>query len=224
VDGLREYHDVRRKPATYDRILQNIKGRSVNIHLTITRQMVQSESYLDEYFTFWGNRPEVDRIWISVYTPQIGEQSPEMLTQQDRARLVKQMSTWRERYPKLLVSKGYAEAVASPPRNPDDCMFSKMSTNYSADLKTRVEPCIFGGNPDCTQCGCAVSVGFHWLRRIRIKGPLRVGHFARSSVAIGSAFNRLRGAAVVPERWFREVTGAAKPQTTEPLVQIARPK
>jgi len=42
VDGLPEHHDIRRKPATYERILKNIAGREVNIHLTITRPMVHS--------------------------------------------------------------------------------------------------------------------------------------------------------------------------------------
>src|SRR5579871_4711599 len=32
VDGLPEHHDVRRKPATYERILKNIEGCKVNIH------------------------------------------------------------------------------------------------------------------------------------------------------------------------------------------------
>ena len=32
VDGLPEHHDVRRKPATYDRILKNIAGCQVNMH------------------------------------------------------------------------------------------------------------------------------------------------------------------------------------------------
>ncbi|MGE0405659.1 MAG: radical SAM protein [Candidatus Korobacteraceae bacterium] len=219
VDGLREDHDIRRKPATYERILQNIEGRSVNIHLTITRPMVQTKSYLEEYFAFWSERPEVHKIWISVYTPQVGETSTEKLTPEDRARLVAEMATWRERFPKLLVSKGYAEAVASPPRNPDECTFSKMSTNYSADLKSRVEPCVFGGTPDCAQCGCAVSMGFHWLTKHKIRGPLRVGHLAGSSVAIGSAFNRLRRAKVVPERWRQGLHSSEKPV---PLVQISK--
>ncbi len=35
VDGLPEHHDERRKPATYPRILQNIRDRQVNIHWTI---------------------------------------------------------------------------------------------------------------------------------------------------------------------------------------------
>src|SRR5256885_3509004 len=51
-------------------------------------------------------------------------------------------------------------------------MFSRMSTNYSADLSTRVEPCIFGGDPDCAQCGCAISSGLHWLKEIPLAGPL----------------------------------------------------
>src|SRR5438477_7783990 len=32
VDGLPEHHDERRKPATYQRILENIRGREVNIN------------------------------------------------------------------------------------------------------------------------------------------------------------------------------------------------
>src|SRR5579872_126679 len=38
VDGLPEHHDVRRKPATYERILRNIEQCTVNIHWTITRR------------------------------------------------------------------------------------------------------------------------------------------------------------------------------------------
>src|SRR5215469_7491323 len=40
VDGLREHHDVRRHPATYERILKNIAGREINVHWTITRPML----------------------------------------------------------------------------------------------------------------------------------------------------------------------------------------
>jgi MoaA/NifB/PqqE/SkfB family radical SAM enzyme len=41
VDGLPEHHDIRRKPATYERILKNIEGREVNIHWVITRPMLE---------------------------------------------------------------------------------------------------------------------------------------------------------------------------------------
>src|ERR1700688_3632651 len=72
VDGLPEHHDIRRKPATYERILKNIEGREVNIHWTITRPMLARPGYLEEYVAFWSARPEVNRIWVSGYTPQIG--------------------------------------------------------------------------------------------------------------------------------------------------------
>src|ERR1700689_3931943 len=46
VDGLPEHHDIRRKPATYERILKNIEGCDVNIHWVITRPMlVERASY-----------------------------------------------------------------------------------------------------------------------------------------------------------------------------------
>ncbi len=41
VDGLPAEHDERRKPATYERILKNIEGRSVNIHCTVVRQHLE---------------------------------------------------------------------------------------------------------------------------------------------------------------------------------------
>ena len=153
VDGLPEHHDERRKPATYQRILENIRGREVNIHWTITRPMLQRPGYLEEYLSFWSARPEVNRIWVSLYTPQVGEDTPEMLLPQDRAFLARVLPPLRERYPKFLMSPGIAAAILNPPNNPQECLFAKMSTNYSADLKSRVEPCIFGGTPDCAQCG-----------------------------------------------------------------------
>src|SRR4051812_38608268 len=36
IDGLQPDHDLRRKPATYDRIQQNIRGHKITVHCTIT--------------------------------------------------------------------------------------------------------------------------------------------------------------------------------------------
>src|SRR2546428_10092565 len=41
VDGLPEHHDVRRKPATYERILENIAERKINVHWVITKPMLE---------------------------------------------------------------------------------------------------------------------------------------------------------------------------------------
>src|SRR5439155_441661 len=66
-----------------------------------------------------------------------------------------------------------------------------------------VEPCIFGGDPDCTQCGCAISSGLHWLKEIPLAGPLRVKHIALSSATIGSAMGKLRRNYRAHPRWSK---------------------
>src|ERR1700730_7963391 len=83
VDGLPEHHDPRRKPATYSRILDNIRDREVNIHWTITGPMMKRAGYLEEYVAFWQARPEVKRISVSLATPQQGENTAEMLTMEE---------------------------------------------------------------------------------------------------------------------------------------------
>ena len=80
IDGLPEHHNPRRKPATYERILENIRDREVNVHWTITGPMMKRPGYLEEYVAFWEARPEVKRIWVSLYSPQQGESTPDMLT------------------------------------------------------------------------------------------------------------------------------------------------
>ena len=201
VDGLAQDHDPRRKPATYERILKNIEGREVNIHWVITRQMLSQPGYLEEYVAFWSGRPEVNRIWVSVYTPQIGEDSAEMLTQADRSVVARELPLLAARYPKLLFREGLADAFLRPPENPADCVFAKMSANYSADLRSRVEPCVFGGSPDCSQCGCAISTGLHWVREVKVAGPVKIDHFIEGSLNVGRFVNRLRAEEPPPSRW-----------------------
>jgi MoaA/NifB/PqqE/SkfB family radical SAM enzyme len=218
VDGLPQHHDIRRKPATYERILENIEGCRVNIHWVITRPMLQSRGYLEEYVSFWSSRPEVDHIWVSLYTPQLDEQSAEKLTPENRREVAMLLPVLARKYPKFLMNEGIARAFLHPPENPGDCLFAKMSANYSADLATRVEPCVFGGTPNCAECGCAASSGLHWIRSVKVAGPLRVGHFVRGSIGVGSLLNRLRGSRVRPSRWGSGRPGSgSKPE----LVQIA---
>ena len=88
IDGLQPEHDVRRTPATYKRILKNLQGRKADVSWVITNQMMERPGYLDEYLAFWTTRPEIERVWLSIYTPQRGEQSAETLTPESRRRLV----------------------------------------------------------------------------------------------------------------------------------------
>jgi len=222
VDGLPKEHDVRRKPATYARILKNIEGCEVNIHWVITGPMLREHGYLEEYVAYWSARAEVDRIWVSLYTPQIGEQSPEMLTAEDRGTLARELPELALRYPKLLMKEGIAQAFVQPPENPADCVFSKMSANYSADLRSRVEPCVFGGAPDCSQCGCAISSGLHWIRTLPVIGPLKVDHFIGASVKTGLFVNRFRKRALPPPRWEPSWAAEKQRERDDELIQIER--
>ncbi len=215
IDGNPEHHNVRRAPATYDRILRNIEGRRVFIHGTLTHPMLNGPDYLDRYIEFWDARPEVKHVWLSLYSPQVGEQSAEMLTAEDRENVSRWLPQLSRKYPKLLAPDGMAKAYATPPRSPADCTFAQSSVNYTADLATRVEPCVFGGNPDCTQCGCAASIALHWIREVPVAGPVRVRHLLNNSLRVGRAMRRLRGAER-EKRW--EPRPAVAPE--QELIQI----
>src|SRR5262245_61952345 len=89
IDGLAAEHDVRRAPATYDRILKHIAGHRMTIHCTITRQMTERAGYLYEFMDFWSARPETDKIWFSLFTPQVGETSYEILPPEARCQVVR---------------------------------------------------------------------------------------------------------------------------------------
>jgi MoaA/NifB/PqqE/SkfB family radical SAM enzyme len=193
VDGLPEHHNVRRQPATYERILKNISGRRVYIHWTVVRSHLENPDYLDRYLSFWSARPEVHRVWMSVYTPQKGEQSPETLSPSDRVRLAEAIPLLAQKYPKFLSTAGMARAFLHPPESPADCAFARISANYTADLRTRVRPCVFGGNPDCSQCGCAISSALHWITNENI-GPIRARPLFNGTLAVGAAMKRLRRA------------------------------
>ena len=201
VDGLPEHHDVRRKPATYDRILKNIAGTKINVHWVITKPMMERPGYLEEYVAFWNARPEVDHIWISLYSPQMGEASAEVLSPEDRRRLAEELPELRRIYSKLMITEGIARAFVEPPAGPQECLFAKMSLNYSADLKTRVEPCVFGGTPDCRQCGCGISSALHWIKAIPVAGPLKIDHLVRGSMAIGRMAARIADNSSGTRRW-----------------------
>lgn len=185
IDGLQPEHDVRRKPATYARILKNIAGRRVTIHCTVTGQMMKRPGYLAEFLEFWTPRPEIARVWFSLFTPQRGDRLPEMLTREERARAIAEMLELRRRYPKLDMPEALIREFATPPSSPADCVFAATTTTISADLSTPIAPCQFGGDPDCSACGCVASMGLASIARHRIAGILPVGALLKTSLAIG---------------------------------------
>jgi len=190
VDGLQPEHDARRAPATYDRILRNITGQNVTIHCTITGQMMKREGYLDEFLQFWTPRPEIRRVWFSLFTPQRGDEAPEILTPEERKRAIADMLLLQKIYPKLDMPEPMIREFARPPQNPDECVFAQTTRTLSADLKTKIVPCQFGGDPDCASCGCVASMGVAAIANHRLGGVIPIGAIFRASVRIGQAFAR----------------------------------
>jgi sulfatase maturation enzyme AslB (radical SAM superfamily) len=194
IDGLQPEHDERRKPATYERILKHIEGHKITVHCTVTSQQVNRPGYLEEFLRFWSERPEVTKIWMSLYTPQIGEVSAERLRPADRERVVEDLMALRLRYPKLFAPKGLLEVYARPPMSPDECVFAQTTKCVSADFETRITPCQYGGSPDCSQCGCIASAGLAAVARHQLWGFIPVGSLFTNSMKIGQRVKRLRPA------------------------------
>jgi MoaA/NifB/PqqE/SkfB family radical SAM enzyme len=195
IDGLQPEHDERRKPATYDRILKHIAGHQITVHCTVTRQLVQRDGYLDEFVRIWSENAHTRQIWVSLYTPQVGETSAERLEPEDRERVVAALMHLRGQYPKLKMPRGLIQVYARPPQGPDDCIFAQTTTCVSADFTRTISPCQFGGTPDCTNCGCIASAGLGAVGRHRLPGGLRVGAVFERSLTLGRALRAVRSRA-----------------------------
>lgn len=192
IDGLQPEHDVRRTPATYDRILKHIRGHQITVHCTVTRQQVRRDGYLEDFVRFWSANQDVRQIWVSLYTPQIGEVSEERLTPEDRRRVVADLMHLRVKYAKLRMPEGLIHVYARPPKSPAECTFAQTTTCVSADFEHRITPCQFGGNPDCQNCGCIASAGLDAVSRHRLPGGLRVGAIFDRSLSIGRRLRQIR--------------------------------
>lgn len=194
IDGLQPEHDVRRTPATYDRILKHIEGHHVTVHCTVTRQQVRREGYLEEFIRTWQANADTRLIWVSLYTPQKGEISAERLTADDRRRVVADLRAIRTKYSKLQMLDGMLNVYATPPSSPEHCIFAQTTDCFASDLERKITPCQFGGNPDCNNCGCIASAGLEAIGRHRLWGFIPVGQIFYSSLRLGQRVERRRDA------------------------------
>ncbi|WP_446743037.1 radical SAM protein [Silvibacterium acidisoli] len=201
IDGLQTEHDERRKPATYERILKNIAEAKITIHSTITGNIASREGYLEEFLRFWSDKPQIRKIWFSLFTPQIGAEGPELLTTEQRRHVVEDLLRLRQRYPILDMPEALLREMLVPPSSPSDCIFAQTTKSISADLKTNIGPCQFGGNPDCSQCGCIASMALAAVGHHRVVGPVTAGHLFAASDRAGRAWRTMRDAVspAVPE-------------------------
>jgi MoaA/NifB/PqqE/SkfB family radical SAM enzyme len=194
IDGLQPEHDERRKPATYERILKNIAAVKVTIHSTITGDIAARPGYLEEFLRFWSARPEINKVWFSLFTPQRGATGPEILTSAQRAYVVEDLLKLRILFPVLDMHESLIREMLSPPNGPEECIFARTTHTISADLKTKITPCQFGGDPDCAQCGCVASMGLAAVGHHRVVGNLTAGRLFRISDQIGNSWMKVRHA------------------------------
>ena len=184
IDGLAPEHDRRRTPATYDRILKHIARHRIAIHCTVTRQMLARRGYLEDFCRFWSGRPEVHKIWFSIYTPQEGDISDERLRPQDREILFEELTAAAAEFPIVHLPRMVIDGYRHPPISPRECAFAQLTTCVSADLETRVTPCQLGGKPVCEECGCMASAGMHGLTRLKL-GVIPVSAILNASLRLG---------------------------------------
>jgi MoaA/NifB/PqqE/SkfB family radical SAM enzyme len=192
IDGLAPEHDVRRKPATYERILKNIVDAHINVHCTITSQIADRPGYLEEFLAFWCPRSEVTKVWFSIFTPQRGATDVEILSPRQRATVIAELKRLRVLFPKLEMPDSLLRELGNPPSSPDECIFARTTRTISADLKTRVTPCQFGGDPDCSQCGCIASMALAAVGHHRVAGNLTAGKLFFMSDQIGKRWSNFR--------------------------------
>ena len=192
IDGLQPEHDARRAPATYARILNHIEGHQITVHCTVTRQQSIRDGYIEEFVRTWSRNANVRSIWLSLYTPQVNETSPERLTTADRRRVVDTLRALRGDYPKLQMPRELLDAYLEPPSSPSECIFARTTECISADLETRITPCQFGGTPDCSSCGCMASAGLAAIGRHRLGGVIPIDALFNGSLRVGETVGELR--------------------------------
>jgi MoaA/NifB/PqqE/SkfB family radical SAM enzyme len=191
IDGLQPEHDERRKPATYERILKNIAAAKVTIHSTITGNIAARPGYLEEFLRFWSARPEINKIWFSLFTPQVGATGPEILTSEQRTFVVEDLLRLRLQFPILDMDSSLIREMLTPPSSPKECIFARTTHTISADLMTKITPCQFGGEPDCSQCGCIASMGLAAVGHHRVAGPVTAGQLFYISDRVGASFRSI---------------------------------
>ena len=177
-------------PATYQRILGNIEGHHVAVHCTITSAMVKRSGYIPEFVEFWSANSAVAKIWMSIFTPQRGADNVECLTVDQRRSVVETLLRLRQYQRKFDMPEGTLKEFLSPPESPQRCIFAQTTHTLSADLTTRVEPCQFGGDPDCARCGCVASMGLAAVGHKKLVSSITAGDIFWASAAIGRQIRR----------------------------------
>jgi hypothetical protein len=152
--------------------------------------MLKRSGYIADFIDFWSANPAVDKIWMSIFTPQRGAANVECLTADERRSVVETLLRVRNHQRKLDMPKGMIQEFLSPRASPNRCIFAQTTRTLSADFTTRVQPCQFGGDPDCSRCGCVASMGLAAVGHQKLAGPITARHIFWTSAMIGRQVKR----------------------------------
>ena len=120
IDGLQPEHDVRRKPATYERILKNIVGQHVCVHCTITAQMMLSVRVIWKSSLLSGRRnPRQERSGSASSHRKWAPLIRRYLSRVERERVVFELLALRKKYSKLDMQPSVIENFLTPPSSPE---------------------------------------------------------------------------------------------------------
>ena len=117
---------------------------------------------------------------------------PEILTPSQRAAVIADLRRLRVAYPVLEMPEPLIRELESPPQSPKECIFARTTQTISADLRTQITPCQFGGDPDCGQCGCIASMALAAVGHHRVLGKLTAGQIFLASDRIGKGLKMMR--------------------------------
>ena len=109
-----------------------------------------------------------------------------------RQQVIAALLSLRQKYPKLDMTPGLIKAYADPPQSPEECAFAKATHGVSADLQEQIVPCQFGGQPDCSNCGCMASAGLTAVARHKLPGGLSLETVFDASFKVGAFVRALR--------------------------------
>lgn len=107
---------------------KHIAGHRVLIHRTVTSQMMERDGYLEAFARFWSERPEVKEVQFTLFTPQVGEKSPEILSPEAGRKAVSELDRLHRLFPGMRLNGRMLAAFMNPPDQPNDCAFARLTS------------------------------------------------------------------------------------------------
>jgi len=192
IDGLQPEHErAGARPATYDRILKHIAGHEITVALH-HHQASRSTApvYLEEFLKFLvAGAKRVAKIWMSLYTPQIGELSEERLRPIDREARRRRSAGAPPALPEAGAAEGAdSRCMPTRPIRPTIASSRGRRRTVSADFQDADHAMPVRRRPRLQQLRVhCLGPGWRRSRAINCSGSFRSPRFFAGSLKVGGA-------------------------------------